>query len=145
MDDLKLRLKKKKKMTRNELISNNNLNFNNYKNNIRFSQGHKKPIIKNLNDKNLRVSANDSKNINYHYQIQKEKEQNRINLLKKNLEGKPNNSNTKQIRQVLGKYNGNNLHSYNNYGINNKNNNAQGFYEGKDFKRNDTGRNRKNK
>ena len=145
MDDLKLRLNNDEKMTRNELISNNNLNFNNYKNNIRFSQGHKKPIIKNLNDKNLRVSANDSKNINYHYQIQKEKEQNRINLLKKNLEGKPNNSNTKQIRQVLGKYNGNNLHSYNNYGINNKNNNAQGFYEGKDFKRNDTGRNRKNK
>ena len=135
------------KMTKNELISNNNINNNNnnFKKNIRGSQGHKKPIIKKeLNEKNLRASANETKNISY--QMQNEKEQNRINLLKKNLEVKPSNSNSKQIKQGLGKYNGNNLHSYNIYGFNK--NNAQGFFiinEVKDYKRNDTGRNRKSK
>ena len=142
------------KMTKNELITNNNNNIinNNFINNIRASQGHQRPVIKKeINNRNLRVSANDSKNMNYHYQQQREKEIERINYLKKNLEGKPNNVNSKQNRGG-GKYNGNNLYNYN-YGNNNMNNNnynniARGFYiinEGKDYKRNDIGRNKKNK
>ena len=139
------------KMTKNELSTNNN-NINNninssyMNNNIRFSQGHQRPVIR--NERNLRISANNN-NINYHYQQQqKEREQNRINQLKKNLEGKPNNinNNNRQNRQVQGanKYNGNNY----NYGNNMNNNIARGFYiinEGKEYKRNDTGRNKKNK
>ena len=139
------------KMTKNELSTNNNINNNiniSYmNNNIRFSQGHQRPVIR--NDRNLRISANNNNNINYHYQQQqKEREQNRINQLKKNLEGKPNNiNNNRQNRQGQGanKYNGNNY----NYGNNMNNNNiARGFYiinEGKEYKRNDTGRNKKNK
>ena len=141
------------KMTKYELITNNNNNMNNninnnYMNNIRFSQGHQRPMIKkDINERNLRISAND-KNINYHYQQkERERELNRINQLKKNLEGKPNNiNNNRQNRPAGNKYNGNNIH---NYGNNNMNNNiARGFYiinEGKDYKRNDTGRIKKNK
>ena len=142
------------KMTKNELstnninINNNNISSNYMNNNIRFSQGHQRPVIR--NERNLRISANN--NINYHYQQQqKEREQNRINQLKKNLEGKPNNinnnnNNNRQNRQGQGanKYNGNNY----NYGNNINNNIARGFYiinEGKEYKRNDTGRNKKNK
>ena len=138
------------KMTKNELISYNNniINNNNFMNNIRASQGHQRPVVKKeINNRNLRVSANDSKNINYHYQQQREKDIDRINYLKKNLEGKANNVNNKQNRGG-GKYNGNNLYNYN-YGNNNNHNNiARGFYiinEGKNYKRNDIARNKKSK
>ena len=139
------------KMTKNELINNNNNtnnnNIYNYMNNIRASQGHRPLIKKDLYDRNLRSSGNDSKNINYHYQQQRE--QNRINQLKKNLEAKPIYNN-KSNRQGSGKYNGNNLYN-NNYGNNNiinSNNIGRGLYiinESKEYKRNDGGRNKKGK
>ena len=146
--------KSDEKMTKNELISynnniNNNMNINNFMNNVRNSQGHSRPIII-KNERNLR----DSKNYHYQQQKEKEKEQNRINMLKKNLEGKPNNINNRLNRPGIGKYNGNNLYNYNYGGNNNINNNnynnniSRGFYlinEGKDYKKNDSGRNKKNK
>ena len=140
-----------KKMTKNELMTNNNINnnnINNYKNNIRGSQGHQRLINKkDINERNLRVSANDSKKYNYQ---KKQMMQNKINLLKKDLEPKPNNLINKSNRQGLGKYNGNILYNYNNNNNNNGNNNniSGGFYvinEVKDYKKNDTKRNKKNK
>ena len=138
------------KMTKNELISNNinnnNNNINNYRNNIRASQGHQRPIIKKeINERNLRVSANDSKRYNYNYQKQQMK-QNKINILKRDLEPKPNNLIHKSNRQGFGKYNGNILYNYNNNG--NNNNIGGGFFllnEGKDYKMNESKRNKKNK
>lgn len=139
------------KMTKNELITNNlninnNLNNYNYRNNIRASQGHQRPIIKKeINERNLRVSANDTKKMNYHYQKQQMK-QNKINLLKKELEPKPNNIINKSNRQGFGKYNGNNGNFLYNYNNNNGNNIVGGFYnEGKDYRNNDSKRNKKNK
>ena len=110
-------------------------------NKIRISQGHSRPIVKkDFNDKydrNLRISGNDINN-----------QQQNINYLKKNLEGKARESNTKSNRQGFGKYNGNNIYNYGNNNINNNmNNNVSrgifGIKEGKDYKRNDTGRNKK--
>ena len=129
------------KMTKNDLISYNNRNNNNYMNNARNSQGHPRPIIK--NERNLR----DSKNNHYQQQREKEKEKERINCLKKDLEGKPNNINNRINRQGLGigKYNGYNLYNYNNI---NNNNISRGFNiinEDKDYKKNDSGRNKKSK
>jgi len=67
------------KMSKNDLISNNNINMNNnFINNIRASQGHKRPVIK--NDKF--EFGNNNRNKNYHYQ---HREQNNNNLLKKKL------------------------------------------------------------
>ena len=134
------------KMTKNELVSNNNNNNisnnymnNNYMNKIRISQGHSRPIIKNDKydkyDRNLRISGNDINN-----------QQQNINYLKKNLELKVRESNTKSNRHGFGKYNGNN--NIFNYGNNNMNNNNRGLFEiteGKDYKRNDTNRNKKGK
>ena len=141
------------KMTKNELVNNNNNinnnNINNYmnNNNIRASQGHRPIIKKDLYDR--RISGNDVKNSNYHYQQQQQREINRINLLKKNLEVK---SNYKSNRQGSGKYNGNNIYNNNyNYGNNNFNNNnniGRGLYiinEGKEYKRNELGKNKKGK
>ena len=125
------------KMTKNELVSNNNIN-NNYMNNmnkIRISQGHSRPIVKkDFNDKydrNLRISGNDINN-----------QQQNINYLRKNLDPKVRESNTKSNRHGIGKYDGNN--NIFNYG----NNNNKGLFEikeGKDYKRNETGRNKKGK
>ena len=147
------------KMTKNELVNNNtnnNINNNNYmNNNIRASQGHRPIIKKDLYDRNMRASGNDVKNSNYHYQQQQQREINRINLLKKNLEVKTNFSNKQSNRQGSGKYNGNNAYNYfgnnfgnNNYNNNNNNNNAKGLYiinEAKEYKKNDVGRNKKGK
>ena len=135
------------KMTKNELVSNNNINNNNissnymnnnYMNKIRISQGHSRPIVKkdfnDKYDKNLRISGNDISN-----------QQQNINYLRKNLDPKVRESNTKSNRHGIGKYNGNN--NIFNYGNNNMNNNRGLFEikEGKDYKRNDTGRNKKGK
>ena len=139
------------KMTKNELISNNinnnnNNNINNFRNNVRASQGHQRPIIKKeTNERNLRQSANDSKRYNYQKQQMK---QNKINLLKRDLEPKPNNLINKSNRQGFGKYNGNNGNILYNYNNGNNNNIGGGFYllnEGKDYKMNDSKRNKKNK
>ena len=124
------------KMSKNDLISNNNINMNNnFINNIRASQGHKRPVIK--NDKF--EFGNNNRNKNYHYQ---HREQNNNNLLKKNYEGKAIHYDNKSNRQLEGKYNGNNLYGHN-YANNNKKNNvniSSGF-----MVINDNGRNRKAK
>ena len=86
------------KMTKNELTTNHNIN--NYKNNIMGSQGHQKLLNKkDINEINLRVSTNDNIKLKY-YQKQQMK-QNKINLLKKDLESKPNNLINKSNPQGL--------------------------------------------
>jgi len=116
------------KMTKNELVSNNNINMNNnnisnnYINRIRNSQGHRPIIKKDFNDK--------------YYQQQN------INYLKKNLEPNARELNTKSNRH--GKFNGNNNNIIN-YGNMNNNKGLFEIKEGKDYKRNDTGRNKKGK
>jgi len=132
------------KMTKNELTTNHNIN--NYKNNIMGSQGHQKLLNKkDINEINLRVSTNDNIKLKY-YQKQQMK-QNKINLLKKDLESKPNNLINKSNPQGLWKYNGNILYNYNNNNNNNRNNYniSRGFYEineVKEYKKNDTKRNK---
>ena len=108
--------------------------------NMKISQGHQKPY---KIDGNIHVSGPDTKNINYHFQrdIDKEKEQrdrgqqNNIDILKRELSGEAQSIHfsNKSNRHAAPKYGGNNnniynSNNYNNHVVNNNNNYVGGFF-----------------